>query len=427
MPLAESRSDQLSDLGLHPEWNRTGDRGVMDTRVVFMTHYIPLYQVRVLQEIAASVREFHVLLSTPIEPNRDFQPDWSGLDVTVQKNIMMRQPWRHHAGFTDRLFVHFPTDTQQQLRRLQPDVVMSLELGARSFGAANYCRRNPDTKLVLCTYMSQYTEQGRGWMRNRLRRRLTRQADAITYNGPSCFRYLRDELLVPGPKLFPLPYAADDRTIERGPVERDESSLRGKLLCIGQLSERKGVLPLAKQLVEYCSANPSRQIQLTFVGDGPKRGELESIACPANLDLRLLGNRPAAELAELMCESSVVIAPTLADEWLLVVNEAMHAGVPIVGSVYAQAVASLVRDGVNGWQYDPLNPATLFDAMEWYFSTDDAELAQMRVQTRRSVAERTPTWAAAGAIDAIEASVAAPWREPDPELRASLVKEGACP
>ena len=195
---------------------------MIDARVVFLTHYIPLYQVRVLQAIAAQVRDFQVLLSTPMEPNRDFQPDWSGLNVTVQNSWTFRRRWRHrNGGFDDQLYVHVPYDTSARLRSLKPDVVMSLELGARSAGAARYCRRHPETKLVLCTYMSQRTEQGRGFLRRGLRKKLLRSADAITYNGPSCQNYLK-EFGVESDRMFHLPYAADDRTVYDGPIDRTE-------------------------------------------------------------------------------------------------------------------------------------------------------------------------------------------------------------
>ncbi|MEM9644638.1 MAG: glycosyltransferase family 4 protein [Planctomycetota bacterium] len=406
-------------------WTNCEQEKPLDLSVVFMTHYIPLYQVRVLQTIAARVREFHVLLSTPIEPNRDFTPDWSGLNVTVQKNMTMRRPWKHEAGFTDDLYVHVPTDTQSQLSRIDPDVVMSLELGARSAGAARYCRRNPNTKLILCTYMSEFTENGRGWMRSLLRRRLTRQADAITYNGPSCARYLRDTLHVPGPKLFPLPYAADDRHREATLPHASPEPTRGKFLCVGQLSERKGVVPFARQVIDYCQNHPERELSLSFVGDGPMRGTLESIAPPANLTFKLLGNRPAAELSKLYHQHSAVIAPTLADEWLLVVNEAMHASTPVIGSRYAQAVSSLVRHGVNGWQYDPQDDDSLADVLDTYFATSNAELAAMRSKAQDTVANRTPEWAASGAIDALVALTSNPWREADPIRRADAVRQHA--
>jgi glycosyltransferase involved in cell wall biosynthesis len=368
---------------------------------VFLTHYIPLYQVQVLRRIASSVRDFHVLLSTPIEPNRDFTPDWSGLDVTVQNTCTFRRRWRHPtAGFDDSLYVHVPLDTTRRLRSLNPDVVMSLELGARSAGAAIYCKRNPSSKLILCTYMSEWTEQGRGWIQRQLRKRLVRRADALTYNGPSCRRYLK-RLGVPEQRLFHLPYAADDRTTYQGPVERDDASTRHRLMVIGQLSDRKGVLPMLRQISEYCRQQPNRNIELLLAGDGPLRGLIESYELPANLDVIVLGNIRSQDLGFWMGRCGALIAPTLADEWMLAVNEALQAGLPVLGSIHAQAVTSLIQSGVNGWQFDPTVAGSLASSLDRYFDQSVDALASMRIHARQSVAARTPSWAASGAIDAI--------------------------
>lgn len=375
---------------------------MIDARVVFLTHYIPLYQVRVLQRIAESVRDFHVLVSTPIEPNRDFAPDWSGLDVTIQDTWTMRRQWRHRGDgeFSDSLYIHIPYDTGRRLRSLNPDVVMSLELGARSLGAANFCRRNPSSKLILCTYMSERTEQSRGRLRHQLRKRLVRSADAITFNGPSCRRYL-DRFNVPDSKLFHLPYAADDRTLFRGPLQRDEGETRKRLVVVGQLSSRKGVVPMTEQVSDYLRQNPQRKIELIFAGDGPDRSVLEQMNKPENLTLTLLGNVPSDKLGDLMSECGAMIAPTLADEWMLVVNEALQAGLPVIGSVHSQAVSTLIRDGQNGWQYDPTSPPEMFSALDRYFQLRTPELSQMRQQCRHSVQMRSPSWAANGAVEAI--------------------------
>ncbi|TWU56094.1 glycosyltransferase family 4 protein [Rubripirellula reticaptiva] len=374
---------------------------LIDARVVFLTHYIPLYQVRVLQSLASSIRDFHVLLSTPIEPNRDFKPDWTGLDVRVQKTVTFRRKWRHReAGFDDPLFVHFPYDTTAQLRKLNPDVVMSLELGARSVGAARYCRRYPDTKLVLCTYMSERTEQGRGPLRQMVRRWLIDRADAITFNGPSCKKYLR-QVGVPEPKLFPLPYAADDRTQYNGPVERVDATTRPRLLVVGQLSERKGVLPLIQQVAKYAVARKEQMIELVFAGDGPLRSAVEEHDVPANLLIKVLGNISPSDLAHEMKDCGCLIAATLADEWMLVVNEALNAGVPVIGSVHAQAVTTLIQDGVNGWRYDPTIAGDLDKSLDQYFECSAKLISKMRQASRDSVANRTPRWAASGALEAV--------------------------
>ncbi len=379
---------------------------VIPARVVFLTHYIPLYQVQVLRSIASRVKSFHVLLSTPIEPNRDFQPDWDGLNVTVQKTLTLRRRWKHRGNdrgtsFQDPLYVHVPYDTGSQLRRLNPDIVMSLELGARSLAAVRYCRNRPWVKSILCTYMSEHTERCRGRLRTHLRRFLLRRADAVTYNGPSCRAYL-ESLKAKRQRLYHLPYAADDRTVYRGPLRRDDDQTRCRLLTVGQLSERKGVLPMLHQLSEYCRANPERNVELCLAGDGPLRSAIEAFQGPETLRVKCLGNVAPDRLGERMSRCGLLVAPTLADEWLLVVNEALQAGLPIIGSVYAQAVTTLVREGFNGWHYRPGDQATLARALDRYFAMPAESLQKMRTRCRESVADRTPAWAADGAIQAID-------------------------
>jgi glycosyltransferase involved in cell wall biosynthesis len=379
------------------------DEEVVDARVVFLTHYIPLYQVRVLQSIARRVRDFHVLVSTPIEPNRDFAPDWSGLNVAVQDTWTMRRQWKHRGDgeFSDSLYIHIPYDTTRRLRSLKPDIVMSLELGARSIGAARYCCRFPESKLILCTYMSQRTEQCRGWLRHQVRRQLLKHADAITYNGPSCLEYLKG-YNVDDNHLFHLPYAADDRTTYIGPVDRNDAITRHRFLVVGQLSDRKGVMPMLQQMQRYAAEHSHQKLEIIFAGDGPLRNTIANADLPPNLKVDLLGNVPAQELSDQMLRSGAMIAPTLADEWMLVVNEALQAGLPVIGSVHSQAATTLVRDGFNGWQYDPTQSDSLSTALDQYFGCSRTSIAQMREDARSSVANRTPEWAARGAVDAIK-------------------------
>jgi hypothetical protein len=255
-------------------------------------------------------------------------------------------------------------------------------------------------KSILCTYMSEHTERSRGGMRTRLRRLLIGQADAVTYNGPSCRAYL--ESLNANPRrMYHLPYAADDRTLYRGPLRRDDQATRCRLLTVGQLSERKGVLPMLHQLGDYCRANPKRTIELCLAGDGPLRPEIERFETPDSLRIELLGTVAPEHLGNWMSRCGAVIAPTLADEWLLVVNEALQAGLPIIGSVYAQAVTTLIRDDFNGWRYRPGDQAVLASALDRYFNLPADSLHAMRQRCRESVADRTPVWAASGAIEAI--------------------------
>jgi glycosyltransferase involved in cell wall biosynthesis len=86
---------------------------------------------------------------------------------------------------------------------------------------------------------------------------------------------------------------------------------------------------------------------------------------------------------------------------MLVVNEALQAGLPVIGSTHSQAVSTLIRDGVNGWRYDPTCENALTRSLDCYLGESEQRIAAMRRASRASVAERTPEWAAAGALSAL--------------------------
>jgi glycosyltransferase involved in cell wall biosynthesis len=369
------------------------------TRLVVLTHYLPPYMGRVLQHVSRVVPHTKVLLSIPLEPNRNYTLDWGSLDVQVQKSLMLRRRWKHRAGFKDELYVHMPYDTYSQLRTIKPNLIFSYELGFRSLASALYRRLHPQTRLAYCVCVSEHTEAGRGGARWLLRKTLIRLADAITYNGPSCRSYLR-QLGVPDSKLFHFPYAADDRT--EPPVRDRDVEPNRRLLVIGQLNQRKGVMQAMEAVSSYARQHPDQSWDLTFIGSGPLQEELKNFPTSANLSVHMLGNIDPIELAPRLNEYGVLLFPTLADEWGLVVNEAMRAGLPVLGSCYAQASTTLIDEGRNGWLYSPDQPAQLHEKLAQIGRLTSRQMTEMRDHARGTVAHITSQTVAAAACQMFE-------------------------
>ncbi|HBE66667.1 MAG TPA: glycosyl transferase family 1 [Planctomycetaceae bacterium] len=363
--------------------------------VVVLTHYLPPYMARVLFHVREQVPGLKVLLSIDQEPNRHFGDTWQGLDVSVQKSLMLRRPWKHSAGFQEDLYVHFPYDTYTQLRRLDPQIVFSYELGFRSLVSALYCKRYR-RKLALCVCVSEHTEQGRGASRGRLRRWLLKQADAVTFNGPSCRDYLER---FPGVqhKLFHFPYAASDLCRYEGPVERDARD-DFTLVCIGQLTARKGVLEMLESLCTYATTRSNQTIKLELIGTGPLQEQIRQKQLPSNLTVNLHGHLDYNEINSRLSRCGVLIFPTKADEWGLVVNEAMQAGIPVIGSCYAQACTTLINPGTNGWIYDPLIASSLSQQLDKLLSMQHDALTEMRHAAQSTVKSITSQASAGNAI-----------------------------
>ncbi|MEO8098438.1 MAG: glycosyltransferase family 4 protein [Acidobacteriota bacterium] len=241
---------------------------------------------------------------------------------------------------------------------------------------------------MIWATLSEVTELDRGRLRTNLRRLLLRMADAVIVNGRSGARYI--ELFgVSVDKIFKVPQTTDIQPFLDLPISRQEQPTR-RLLYSGRLVELKGLGPFLIQLCLWAADHSSQKIELTFVGNGPARAEIERLALPANLRLRFLGNRPYADLPEVYGSADVLIFPTLADEWGLVVVEAMAAGLPVLGSLYSQAVEDLVIDNETGWTFRPDHPDEMSGALDRMLSTPPAALLDMKCRARESVRHLTP-------------------------------------
>ena len=376
-----------------------------ELRVALLTNLIPPYHKPVLDCMARRYGNLRVLLSTPMEANRPWKLEWQGLDVVVQKTWTLSGRWRHPGGFSEPLALHLPLDTLVQLRRYRPHVVISVEMGMRTLLAAVYRKLNRRSRWIVWAEVSEATEQGRGLLRRLIRLLLCRHADAFLAVGSSGVRYLRSLGADPA-KIFPLFYTTGVERFSANEIERSPERAH-RLLYAGQLIERKGLVPFLETLAKWAAAHPARNVEFVIVGDGPLRARLENFAAPANLELHFRGNLPYEELPPVYSEAGLFVLPTLADTWGVVVNEALAAGLPVLGSVRAQAVAELVEDGKNGWTFDPTQPDDIYSAIERAMKASGGQLDAMRVDARSTALALTPGDVARLIDDAIAASVKA--------------------
>ena len=371
------------------------------TRLAILNNFIPPYWKPVFASLSERYPKLRVFVSTPMEPNRAWNVDWQGLDVVLQKTLTLRGKWRHPKGFAEPLFIHLPIDTIAQLGRFQADVVLSAEMGFRTLLALLYRKLHPHTRLLIWAEISESSEQGRGISRHLLRRFFARRADAFIVFGNSGARYVKT-FQVPASKIFKIPYATDVDRFGRNPLTRTQQQAR-RWLFVGQLIERKGLLPFLNVLVRWMSAHPACAIEFVVAGDGPLRDDLQRFVRPANLKLELVGNVSYAEMPRLYADSGVFIFPTLADTWGLVVNEAMASGLPVLGSVYSQAVEMLVSEGENGWTFRPDNAEQTYQAIHRCLNTPPQASQLMRERARASAVRQTPEHVAALIDDAVAA------------------------
>ena len=357
--------------------------------VASLVSYIPPHQADIYRAYSSRFQRYTIMVSTKMERHRIWEADWDGLEVIPQRTYSIASRWRHAMGFTDKLDIHLPLDTLGLLRKHKPDVVLSGELGFRSLCSAIYCLFNRDTPLVLWACVSEHTEQGRGWLRYWLRRWLIRQADGMIVNGSSGKRYVTQFGIDPK-HVYEVPYSTPQGLFDQAPLERSAEAAH-RLLYVGQLSERKGISLLLPALQRWAEANPERSVELTVVGGGPLADTLKQEESPENLQITYLGWQTHEQIADHCANSGILVFPTLADEWGLVVNEAMSAGMPVLGSLYSASVEEFCIEGETGWCFRPDQEEEMYNAIDRAMNTPVEQLNKMRQECRTRIGEISPS------------------------------------
>jgi glycosyltransferase involved in cell wall biosynthesis len=132
---------------------------------------------------------------------------------------------------------------------------------------------------------------------------------------------------------------------------RVDSVTTEAVLFIGRLVEMKGCeyLIRAMRLVQMSRAAS----ELTIIGDGPLRPQLESLASELGVRCRFLGVQPAATIRHMLqdyrmlCLPSVTTADGHVEGLGMVLLEAQAMGLPVVATRHA-GIAEAVADDVTG-------------------------------------------------------------------------------
>lgn len=304
------------------------------------------------------------------------------------------------------------------LRRLKPTAALILGYSPRFHRVAWYEAWRAGCRILFRGETNDEA-QSRSWIKARARG----AALALAYQ--SCARLLyigersREHFLrvgVSADRLAFSPYAVDTTTFEID--EEARTRLRAStrhaldlgsddilLLFSGKLTERKGV-DLIVEGVKRLPAEIRSRVAIGFLGDGALKPQLEAQAglSPA-VRVRFIGFQNQRSLSPYYHAADVLVLPSRRSEtWGLVVNEALHHGVPCLVSDRVGCAPDLVRPGSTGEIFASGEPEDLargiVRALAWCGN------AATRHACRQRVSDYSIDRAAAGIADAYHAVVA---------------------
>ena len=154
--------------------------------------------------------------------------------------------------------------------------------------------------------------------------------------------------------------------------------------------------------------------KLVLLGDGELRGELERAREELGLREAVLmpGFKQYQELPTYYGLAGAFVHTSTIEQWGLVVNEAMAAGLPVLVSRNCGCAADLVQDSVNGCVFDPLDGDLLAAALAKVAGLRTSERAAMGEASRHIIARWSPATFEQSVVLAVEAALRAPVHKP---------------
>lgn len=325
---------------------------------------------------------------------------------------------------------------QEALDKCRPDVVaIPGWADAMAFSAIQWCCAN-GVPLVVMSETTEWDESRRIW-KEWVKSRILRLCSAGLVGGRPHAEYLA-RLGMPAGSIFQGYDAVDNEYFARQAEAAREQKfqLRKKyglpenyFLASARFVDKKNLLNLIRAYALYRrlvskveGAGQSNETSnghhdppttnpwsLVLLGDGPLKPELVRLIRDLELydSVVLPGFKQYDALPPYYALAKVFIHASTVEQWGLVVNEAMATGLPLLVSSRCGCAQDLVKEGVNGFTFDPYNPGQMAELM---FRISDAHfpLADFGAASARIIADWCPDRFAKGLNQAIETALDAP-------------------
>ncbi len=338
----------------------------MNRRLAILTEIIAPYRIPVFNALAkVDGIDLHVIFLAETDPEAR---DWLVYKDEIRFSWQVLPSYRKRVGRHNLLL---NVGVGAALSKARPDVIIC--------GGYNYIaswlallwalrRRLP---FFLWTESNSRDLRQNNPVLQRLKRAFIKSCDGFVVPGKASQQYLQS-FSVSQKKIFTAPNAVDNDLYKNTAedVRGNDAKWRLQLnlpqrffLFVGRMVIEKGIFDLFHA---YHALDPKvrAKVGLVFVGDGPKRVELERLSRTVKVGfIQFPGFVQRENLARYYALADALVLPTYTDAWGLVVNEAMACGLPIVCSDVAGCVPDLVLEGWNGRVIPPRDIQKLVQAL----------------------------------------------------------------
>jgi hypothetical protein len=269
--------------------------------------------------------------------------------------------------------------------------------GTAAFAALSWCLRTGTPAVVMSA--STAVDEPRRWWKESLKGQVVRLFSAGLGGGTPHLEYLA-ALGIPRERLFPGYDVVDNEHFARGAdaARADAHATRTRLglpenyfVASNRFVEKKNLPRLLSAYAAYRRAAGRSAWKLVLLGGGPLERQVRAQRDTLGLseDVLMPGFKQYGDLPAYYGLAGAFVHASTAEQWGLVVNEAMASGLPVLVSDHCGCATDLVDNLRNGFTFDPTNVEALA-ALFLRISTGELDLAAMGHASREMIARWSP-------------------------------------
>ena len=182
-----------------------------------------------------------------------------------------------------------------------------------------------------------------------------------------------------------------EKSVENRKIEQQKLGLAHKnFIFVGRLIEFKNLFRFLEAF-GVAQQKTHQDWGVIILGDGALKSDLQDFITKKNIKkVSFQKGVSWQQVPERLALSDVLVLPSYSEPWGLVVNEAMACGLPILVSEQCGCAIDLVRNGENGYTFQPENLEEISEKLLLFMEMKEENFKIMGVISEQIIQEYSP-------------------------------------
>ena len=327
------------------------------------------------------------------------------LHVIETRPDSLEYPWEFHANDASYKIYQLgnPPDPEQGfigkelrtkiekiLKELTPEVIVTVGWADQEYHETLLWAM---AHQVPCSVISDsgWDDVKRHYLTEKLKQLIVSCFSSALVAGKRSKDYL-EKLGMPGENIFTAWDVVDNEYYAKTVADlkerrRDDFNLPDQYwLCVSRFISKKNLLGLIRAFDQFVKSG-GEAYTLLLLGTGELEEEIKNEVLKRGLPERVIlpGFVQIEELPNYYAFAEALILPSFADQWGLVVNEAMASGLPVLVSRQCGCTDDIVMNGINGFIFDAFDEADMIKAMTNFHALSQDQRSRFSAESKKII------------------------------------------